>query len=56
MARRAFLLANVAVRDPDRYREYVENVPALIRKHGGVYRVRGGDFEVLEGDWQSLQH
>ena len=51
MARRAFLLANVAVRDPDRYREYVENVPALIRKHGGVYRVRGGDFEVLEGDW-----
>ena len=47
----AYLIADIKVHDPVRYREYVERVPALIRKHGGVYRVRGGDLEVLEGDW-----
>lgn len=47
----AYLIADITVRDPERYREYVENVPALVRKHGGVYRVRGGDLERLEGEW-----
>jgi uncharacterized protein (DUF1330 family) len=47
----AYLIADIAVHDPDRYREYVEHVPALIEKHGGVYRVRGGEAEVLEGTW-----
>ena len=47
----AYLIADITVHDPVRYREYVENVPELIRKHGGVYRVRGGDLDVLEGDW-----
>ena len=46
-----YLLANVRVNDAERYKDYVANVPALIAKHGGKYRVRGGDFEVLEGRW-----
>lgn len=46
-----YLIADITVHDAERYREYVENVPALIRKHGGVYRVRGGDLQILEGDW-----
>jgi len=47
----AYLIAVVEVHDAERYREYIERVPALIEKHGGRYLVRGGRMEVLEGDW-----
>lgn len=47
----AYVIANIRVNDAERYKDYVANVPALIAKHGGEYRVRGGDFEVLEGQW-----
>ena len=46
-----YLIANIRVKDAERYKDYVANVPALIERHGGKYRVRGGDFEVLEGPW-----
>ena len=47
----AYLIANIRVNDPGRYKEYVTAVPALIAKHGGQYRVRGGETQVLEGPW-----
>ena len=47
----AYVIANICVHDAERYKDYVANVPALIAKHGGEYRVRGGEFEVLEGQW-----
>ena len=47
----AYLIADIDLHDADRYKIYVENVPALIKKHGGRYRVRGGQSEVLEGNW-----
>lgn len=46
-----YLIANIRVNDAEQYKDYVAAVPALIAKHGGVYQVRGGDFEVLEGAW-----
>jgi len=48
----AYLIANVCVNDAERYKEYVAHVPALIAKHGGRYRVRGGDTQILEGQWK----
>lgn len=47
----AYLIANIELHDPERYKEYVERVPALIEKHGGQYRVRAGESRVLEGRW-----
>ena len=47
----AYIIADILLHEPDRYKEYVENVPALIKKHGGKYCVRGGDAQVLEGSW-----
>jgi uncharacterized protein (DUF1330 family) len=44
-----YLIANIRVNDSEVYKDYVENVPALIEKHGGEYRVRGGETQVLEG-------
>lgn len=48
----AFMLVDVDVRDAEQYAKYRDEVPALIAKHGGEYLVRGGDFDVVEGDWQ----
>jgi uncharacterized protein (DUF1330 family) len=44
----AFLIADIAVKNAAGYREYVEGVPALVERHGGKYRVRDGDHELLE--------
>lgn len=46
------MIVNVEVNNATAYEEYKAKVPALIRKHGGEYLVRGGNFVVLEGDWK----
>ena len=48
----AYVIVNIDVRDAEAYEEYKAKVPALIRKHGGEYVIRGGKFVVLEGDWK----
>jgi uncharacterized protein (DUF1330 family) len=48
----AYVVVNVEVRDPEGYREYTAQTPASIAAHGGRFIVRGGDVEVLEGDWR----
>ena len=48
----AYMIADINMRDPAAYERYKAEVPALIRRHGGEYLVRGGAHEVLEGDWQ----
>ena len=48
----AYMIVDLDVHDQEGFQEYREGVPALIAKHGGEYLVRGGDFEVIEGDWQ----
>ena len=45
----AYVIANIRVTDTERYENYVANVPALIEKHGGRYRVRGGQTRGREG-------
>ncbi len=46
-----YKIVDVDVRDPVKYESYKAGVAPLIAKHGGEYLVRGGEFEVLEGDW-----
>ncbi|MBI4161744.1 MAG: DUF1330 domain-containing protein [Acidobacteria bacterium] len=47
----AYLIADVEITDPERYREYIRLVPATIAKYGGKFLVRGGRAERLEGSW-----
>ena len=47
----AYMIVNLDVKDSTAYEEYKAKVPALILKHGGKYLVRGGKFDVIEGDW-----
>ncbi len=53
----AFLIADVAVSDMQAYIDsgYIDTVPKIAARFGGAYRARGGDFEVLEGDWRPVR-
>jgi uncharacterized protein (DUF1330 family) len=48
----AYFIVDVDVQDPAGMREYIERVPGTLTKFGGRYIVRGGPFEIVEGDWQ----
>ena len=48
----AYFIVDLDVHDPAGMREYLEQVPGTLSKYGGRYIVRGGQFEVVEGDWQ----
>ena len=48
----AYLVVDITVHDPEMYQEYVRKAPLFIEKHGGIYRVRGGEVEIQEGEWR----
>ena len=47
----AYVIADVEVTNPELFEEYRKLVPATVEAFGGRYVVRGGDSEVVEGDW-----
>ncbi len=47
----AYVLGDIKVSDPEKYKQYMAAAPAAIKAHGGEYLVRGGRHETLEGDW-----
>jgi uncharacterized protein (DUF1330 family) len=48
----AYVIVDIDVHDPERYREYAARAPATIERYGGRYLARGGAVDVREGDWQ----
>ena len=46
----AYLIANVDVKDPEKYKQYTAQTPGLIHKYGGKFLVRGGKIEQMEGN------
>lgn len=46
----AYVIANIDVRDPTRYADYVKLTPGTIAPFGGRFIARGGRSERLEGD------
>ncbi len=47
----AYVIVDLDVKDPTAYESYRREVPATLAKYGGRFLVRGGQFQVLEGDW-----
>ena len=40
------------VNDPDQYKKYADQVPAILAKHGGKVLARGGRFQIITiGGW-----
>lgn len=48
----AYLIVEMNITDPERYKEYMARAPAAVKAAGGEYLVRGGRHETLEGDWK----
>lgn len=46
----AYIVATVAINNPETYKKYTAKTPALIAKHGGKFIARGSDVETLEGE------
>ena len=46
----AYVIANVDIRDPATYAEYVKLTPGTVAPYGGRFIARGGKSERLEGD------
>ena len=46
-----YLIANVRVTNPEQYAEYRKWSSAAFEAHNAEICVRGGQVEVLEGDW-----
>jgi len=47
----AYVISDATLRDPEAVEIYRTRAAASIVQHGGRYLVRGGEIEVLEGDW-----
>jgi uncharacterized protein (DUF1330 family) len=47
----AYVVVNVDVKDPVRYKDYIAMAPPSIAQYGGRYIARGGPVDVMEGDW-----
>jgi uncharacterized protein (DUF1330 family) len=47
-----YFVAEITITDPELYREYTKLVEPTLKKYGGSFLVRGGAYEVIEGDWQ----
>ena len=47
----AYIIAQIDVRDAERYEDYKRLVPPTLAAYGGRFIVRGGAAEALEGEW-----
>ena len=46
-----YVVADVNITNPEQIAEFIEVTPATVRQYGGKYLIRGGSFEVAQGDW-----
>lgn len=49
-ARRAYLVLDFAIVEPEAFMDYARRIPAFIERHRGRYVVRGARPTVMEGD------
>ena len=47
----AYVIVELEVSDPEEYAAYGKLAEASVARHGGRFVVRGGEFEVIEGEW-----
>ncbi len=48
----AYVIVEIEVTDPKEYEEYKKLAPPTVAAYGGKYLARGGQVQVLEGNWQ----
>lgn len=48
----AYIIVDMNISNMEQYKHYMAAAPAAVAAAGGEYLVRGGKFDVLEGDWK----
>ena len=48
-----YVIFNINSTNPEAYKEYVSKIVDLIKKFDGEYLVRGGEYKVMEGEWEN---
>ncbi|HST64798.1 MAG TPA: DUF1330 domain-containing protein [Mycobacteriales bacterium] len=48
----AYVIVETDVTDPEQYERYKAASPGAIAAGGGRFLARGGELDVLEGDWR----
>lgn len=46
----AYVIATMAIRDPETYRKYTALTPPLVKRHGGRFLTRGDEVTTAEGE------
>lgn len=46
-----YLILDLSIKNFEIFKEYIEKIPAFIKKHGGRYIIQGVEPELMEGDW-----
>lgn len=46
-----YIVVQVKIHDAEGFSVYRDMVPPTLEVYGGRYLVRGGEWELLEGDW-----
>ena len=47
----AYVITDVEITEASLYRQFLEQVTATVENHGGRFVVRGGEIDIIEGDW-----
>lgn len=47
----AYVIVDVSIKDHDQYEEYKKMTPGSLALFEGRFVARGGETEILEGDW-----
>ena len=47
----AYVITDVEITDPDLFGEFFQRVTSTVESHGGRFVARGGDIEVILGEW-----
>jgi len=47
-----YIIVDMQITDMDQYKQYMASAPESVVLFGGEYLARGGQLEVMEGDWQ----
>lgn len=47
-----YVVADLNITNPEEFQKYGQRVVDIVRQYGGRYLIRGGDSEILEGNWR----
>ena len=48
---KAYLIGQVNIIDTEAYEDYKKSTAPLVKKYGGKFLIRGGNYEVVHGKW-----